>query len=128
MDRRRDDRAAAGRPVSGARPPQIAQLMSDLTGGRAFSGEFENCHHDVCGRPIGMMGMSHDVTPRKQAEAERDRALAQLVRLYRGRGRVPRRPAQRGELPAEAVLARRARREGPRRSRAAAQWISCNAP
>lgn len=73
--------------------PTIRQLISERAAGSEWNGEIEDVRKDGAriwiharvgrivddsGRPIGIMGVSHDVTDRKRAEAERDQLLRQL--------------------------------------------------
>ncbi|HUF79036.1 MAG TPA: PAS domain S-box protein [Thermoanaerobaculia bacterium] len=86
-----------GRPLVERYPEeareQVAELTRRIAAGEEFSGELEDYRKDGsrvwidarvarvtddAGRPIGVMGVSHDVTARRQAEAERDLLLVRL--------------------------------------------------
>jgi PAS domain S-box-containing protein len=71
----------------------VANLMMQIAEGQDWVGEFEDYHKDgsriwidaqvarICnasGQLMGIMGTSHDITPRKRAEAERDQITARL--------------------------------------------------
>ncbi len=73
--------------------PFVADLMRQIRDGQDWSGEFEDDRKDgsriwidgrvsrICdasGRLIGVLGIPHDITARKQAEAERDQIAARL--------------------------------------------------
>ncbi|MGE0448857.1 MAG: PAS domain S-box protein [Vicinamibacterales bacterium] len=74
----------------------VGELTARLAAGAGFVGEFEDYRKDgsrvwidarvstitdSAGRPIAIMGISHDISARKQAEAERDRLDAELRNL-----------------------------------------------
>jgi two-component system cell cycle sensor histidine kinase/response regulator CckA len=76
--------------------PAIAELIARVADGAEFAGEFEDYRKDgsrvwidarvstitdSAGRPMAMMGISHDISARKQAEADRDRLDAELRQL-----------------------------------------------
>jgi two-component system cell cycle sensor histidine kinase/response regulator CckA len=76
--------------------PAIDELTARIAAGAEFVGEFEDYRKDgsrvwidarvstitdSAGRPIAIMGISHDISARKQAEAERDRLDADLRHL-----------------------------------------------
>ena len=71
----------------------VSDLMREIAEGQDWSGEFEDYRKDgsriwidarvsrICdasGRVVGILGISHDITARKRAEAERDQITAQL--------------------------------------------------
>jgi len=73
--------------------PSIQARIRELIDGSDWNGEFEDYRKDGSrvwiharvsrildseGRPTGVMGVSHDISGRKRAEDERDRALRQL--------------------------------------------------
>jgi two-component system cell cycle sensor histidine kinase/response regulator CckA len=76
--------------------PAVGELNALIAAGAAFAGEFEDYRKDgsrvwidarvsviadAAGRPIAIMGISHDISARKQAEAERDRLETELRQL-----------------------------------------------
>ena len=86
-----------GRPLLGRFPehmrPQIAALTGSILDGQEWAGEFEDYRKDgsrvwidarvtrmtdAAGQVTGVIGVARDISRRKQAEAERDRLLAQL--------------------------------------------------
>jgi PAS domain S-box-containing protein len=86
-----------GRPLLERFPREVrgavGELVRRIEAGEEFSGEFEDYHKDGsriwidarvrlifddAGRPVGIMGVSHDITARKGAEDDRDRLYAQL--------------------------------------------------
>ena len=86
-----------GQPLLGRFPehmrPQIAALTGGILDGQEWAGEFEDYRKDgsrvwidarvtrmtdAAGQVTGVIGVARDISRRKQAEAERDRLLAQL--------------------------------------------------
>jgi PAS domain S-box-containing protein len=86
-----------GRPLverfPGQTRSQVADVMRQIGEGHEWRGEFEDYRKDgsriwidarvarMCdasGRCTGIIGTSHDITPRKRAEAERDQTTARL--------------------------------------------------
>jgi two-component system, cell cycle sensor histidine kinase and response regulator CckA len=86
-----------GQPLLNRFPEEARASVGDLTrqvaAGHDWNGEFEDYHKDgsriwidarvsrICnasGQLIGIIGTSHDITARKQAEAERDQITARL--------------------------------------------------
>ena len=86
-----------GEPITKRFPeevrPAIVGLMRAILDGADHVGEFEDYHKDgsriwidarvfpivdATGWPIGLMGTSHNITKRKRAEDERDRAIGHL--------------------------------------------------
>jgi PAS domain S-box-containing protein len=89
-----------GRPLIHRFPesarPAVVELIARIAAGAEFAGEYEDYRKDgsrvwidarfstiadTTGRPIAIMGISHDISARKQAEAERDRLDAELRHL-----------------------------------------------
>jgi two-component system cell cycle sensor histidine kinase/response regulator CckA len=86
-----------GQPLSKRFPERARARLQEITRGiiegHDWNGEFEDYHKDgtriwidarvtritdADGRAVAVMGVSHDITWRKRAEAERDRVIAQL--------------------------------------------------
>lgn len=76
--------------------PAVVELIARIAAGAEFAGEYEDYRKDgsrvwidarfstiadAAGRPIGIMGISHDISARKRAEAERDRLDGELRHL-----------------------------------------------
>jgi PAS domain S-box-containing protein len=72
---------------------QAREMLAEMMNGKEFSGEWEDTRKDGSkiwvearidllrdqeGRPVGLLGIAHDISDRKRAEADRDRLLSQL--------------------------------------------------
>jgi two-component system, cell cycle sensor histidine kinase and response regulator CckA len=94
-----------GRPLINRFPEDVrlnmAKMTESVSGGYEWPGEFEDYHKDgsriwidarvtsltdAADQPCGAMSVSHNISRRKQVEAERDRAFASLVEDIAKRG------------------------------------------